>query len=88
MGNAPTVPERYTRKSGVEALLEITTGQHGFWLVNHKEYIMDILESILKIYGQRDAVKLLNNLDHQIVKEIYKTIDKARKRDRQHARQV
>lgn len=83
-----TVPERYTRKSGVEALLKTTIGQHGFWLVNHKEHIIEILESMLKIYGQRDAAKLLNNLDHQIVKEIYATIEKARKRDRQHARQV
>lgn len=88
MGNAPTVPERYTRKSGVEALLETTTGSHGFWLVNHKEHIMDILEDILKTYGQREAAKLLKDSDHEIVKKIYKTIDKARKRDRQRARQV
>lgn len=58
----------------IDKLLETTISQHGFWLINHKEKILEWLESSLNIYGYDTSVELLNNLDSGLVKDIYARI--------------
>lgn len=62
-------------------LLDATSGQHGFWFINHVEYIEDDLMFLLKWHrGLRGAVVHLNDLDSDFVKGLYAKIDKSRGR--------
>ena len=60
--------------STVDQLLQDTSSQHGFWLINHKEVILEWLESTLNLYGYSASKVLLNNLDSQLVTNIYTRI--------------
>lgn len=68
-------------KTQLEKLLDATSGQHGFWLINHVEYIKEDLEFLLKWHhGLRGAIVHLNDIDSDFVKKLYATIDEARGR--------
>ncbi len=66
----------------IDKLLDATSGQHGFWLINHREYIEEDLESLLAWHrgGLRGAIVHLNDIDSDFVKNLYAKIDKARGR--------
>lgn len=66
----------------IEKLLDATSGQHGFWLINHVEYIKDDLEFLLKWHrgNVQDAKTHLNDLDSDFVKGLYTKIDEGRGR--------
>jgi hypothetical protein len=65
----------------IEKLLDATSGQHGFWLINHVEYIKEDLTFLLKWHrGLQCAIDHLNDLDSDFVKKLYAKIDEARGR--------
>ena len=66
----------------LEKLLDATSGQHGFWLINHVDYIKDDLEFLLKWHrgSVQNAKVHLNDLDSDFVKKVYAKIDEARGR--------
>ena len=57
-----------------QQLLNISTGQHGFWLVNHSEIIESDLKDLLRRFGLTVAASILNEIDNPIVKNLYKKI--------------
>lgn len=64
----------------LDQLLERTSGSHGFWLINHVEYIKDDLDELLNQYGGiHTAVKKLNDIHSDYVKSLYTKIEKAKR---------
>ena len=65
----------------IEKLLDATSGQHGFWLINHIEYIREDLAFLLKWHrGLTGAIVHLNDIDSDFVKSLYAKIDLKRGR--------
>ena len=67
-------------KSDIERLLDATSSQHGFWLINNVQYIEEDLTFLLKWHrGVRGAIAHLNDIESDFVKTIYAKIAKARR---------
>lgn len=66
----------------IEKLLDATSGQHGFWLINNIEHIKDDLEFLLNWHrgNVNDAKEHLNDLDSDFTKKVYAKIEVARGR--------
>lgn len=66
----------------LEKLLDVTSGQHGFWLINNVDHIKDDLQFLLKWHrgSVQNAKEHLNDLDSDFVKKLYAKIDEARGR--------
>lgn len=64
----------------LEKLLDATRSQHGFWLINHVEYIKDDLEFLLRWHGGNvsNAAAHLDDTDSDFTKKVYAKIAEAR----------
>lgn len=58
-------------------LLDKTSSQHGFWLINHFAIISDDLYELLNQHSLRDAIDIVNDYQSDYMKNLYKKIDDA-----------
>lgn len=63
----------------LDALLQTTIGQHGYWLANNVEHIRSELERGLTHYGLADMVRKLDDWQSNYVQQLYAKIEEARK---------
>jgi len=61
--------------SELEKLLRSTTGQHGYWLINHQNIVEETLIAGLKQFGLSEMVKKLDNWRSDYVNQLYKRIE-------------
>lgn len=62
----------------LDELLESSTGQHGYWLVNHKEIIQEDLKSGIVTVGLRKMTEKLDDYKSDYVNGLYKKIEESR----------
>lgn len=56
-------------------LLESSTGQHGYWLVNHREVIEEDLKSGIVTFGLGKMAEKLDDYKSPYVRNLYKKIE-------------
>lgn len=59
-------------------LLDRTSGQHGFWLINNFRFIADDLYELLEKHSLRDAIDIVNDYQSDYMKSLYKKIEVGR----------
>lgn len=61
-----------------DELLDSTISQHGYWLINHSEVIESNLKSGIVTHGLKKMIVLLNDINSQGVKHLYKMIEQSK----------
>lgn len=61
-----------------DQLLSSSTGQHGYWLVNHQGIIAGDLMELLNKKGLQQSILIVRDLEDPFTKNIYTKIDASR----------
>ena len=72
-----TVPTK-AKTTKLEQLLDISVGQHGYWLVNNDHIIGEDLSSMIKQHGLIGAASIINEIDNPLTEALYAKIKAAR----------
>lgn len=62
----------------LQQVLEASTGQHGYWLVSHKEVIAEALQHYITKFGKDKVMQELHKPENNICASLYTLIDRAR----------
>ncbi len=62
----------------LDKLLYGSVGQHGYWLVNNQDIILEDITFALNKYGYLLTAELLNKIDSPFVVNLYKKIEEKR----------